>query len=125
MKKILCALLTMTLLLSLVACGNTAKNTGDATKISFSQSIDDLKKLENKQVSISGYASMLSPLNGNLIYLLNLPLQSCPFCVPNTTTLSNTIAVELSKSMSDFTTDPLKITGTLTFGNFTDDYGYN
>lgn len=121
MKKLLSFLLIFVLLFSLCACG-TEKEDNSVTTIKFSQTVEDLKKLENKTVEIKGFMSLLSPLNGELIYLLNIPFQSCPFCVPNTNTLSNTIAVK-GKNI-EFTTKPIKITGTLVFGKFSDSYGY-
>jgi hypothetical protein len=94
-----------------------------ATKIRFNQSVQQLKKLDGEKVTISGYFSLLSPLNGTLVYMMNLPLQQCPFCIPNTNTLSNTIAVDFKKS-PEFTSDPVKVVGKLITGKFTDDYGY-
>lgn len=122
MKKVLSILLILILICSLCACGNT-EDSGEPTKIKFTQSIEDLEALKNKTVEINGFMSMLSPLNGELIYLMNMPMQNCPFCIPNTTTLSNTIAVQ-SKNI-EFTSKPVKIVGKLVFDNFVDDYGYN
>ena len=123
MKRILCAFLTLLLIFSLCACGTNETVTGETTKIRFSQSIDELKALEGKPVEMNGFMSMLSPLDGKLIYLMNIPLQSCPFCIPNTNTLSNTIAVT-GKNL-EYTSKPVKIVGTMEVGNFVDGYGYN
>ena len=122
MKKVFSLLLVFVLLFSLCACGSNTDN-GAPTKIRFSQSLEELKALDGKKVEINGFMSMLSPLNGELIYLMNIPMQSCPCCVPNTTTLSNTIAVK-GKNI-EYTSKPVKITGTINFDNYTDDYGYN
>lgn len=119
MKRIISIVLICVLTLSLVGCGNVNK---DATKIRFSQSIEELKEYDGKTVTLNGFMSMLSPLDGSLIYLMNIPFQSCPFCLPNTNTLSNTIAVE-GKNI-EFTSMPVKITGKLVFGDFVDGYGY-
>lgn len=125
MKKVLSILLVV-LMLTSVLCGCSEKfevdDTG-ATKIRFNQSVSQLKKLENKKVTISGYFSLLTPLDGTLVYLMNIPLQACPFCLPNSNTLSNTIAVDF-KTAPDFTTEPVKVVGTLVTGKFVDDYGY-
>lgn len=121
MKKLLSFLLVFVLILSLCACG-TEKEDTSVTPIKFSQSIEELEKLDEKTVEIKGFMSLLSPLNGELFYLLNIPFQSCPFCIPNTNTLSNTIAVKGENI--EFTTEPIKITGTLVFGDFSDSYGY-
>lgn len=123
MKKFLSLLLVIILIFSLTACSNASENNDDnATKIKFSQTIEDLKKLDGKKVTITGFMSLLSPLNGSLIYLMNIPYQSCPFCIPNTTTLANTIAVKGENI--ELTALPVKITGTLVFGKFSDSYGY-
>ena len=99
----------------------------EVTKLSFkdSTSITVIKKLEGKRVSITGYMATQSPLDGSYIYLMNLPYQACPFCLPNTTSLNNTLAV-YAKSGASFTyTDgPVTLEGTLTMGNFKDEYGY-
>ena len=123
MKRIFCLILTFVLIFSLCACGTNDATTGETTKIKFSQSLDELKALEGKTVEMNGFMSMLSPLDGKLIYLMNIPLQSCPFCIPNTTTLSNTIAVT-GKNL-EYTSKPVKVVGTIEVGNFVDGYGYN
>lgn len=123
MKRIFCLILTFVLIFSLCACGTNDVTTGEATKIKFSQPLDELKALEGKTVEMNGFMSMLSPLDGKLIYLMNIPLQSCPFCIPNTTTLSNTIAVT-GKNL-EYTSKPVKVVGTIEVGNFVDGYGYN
>ena len=88
------ALLALLLVLSatLTSCGD--KNT-EVTELSFAKanSIEEIEELDGKKVAIIGYMSTLSPINGEFMYLMNMPYQSCPFCVPNTTQLSNTLAV--------------------------------
>lgn len=121
MKRILSILLLLCLVVSLCACSSNTQSEG-ATQIKFSQTIEELRSLDGKQIKINGFMSLLSPLNGELIYLMNIPFQSCPYCIPNTNTLSNTIAV-VGKNI-EFTQRPVQITGTLVFGEFFDDYGY-
>lgn len=110
------------------ACGND--NGGNEiidNTLSFSQanSVEAMQKLDGQQVNIIGYMSTLSPINGSFMYLMNLPYQSCPFCVPNTTQLSNTMAVYAKSGDSfEFTDRAIKVTGTLEFGDYTDEYGY-
>jgi hypothetical protein len=64
------------------------------------------------------------------MFLMNLPYQSCPFCVPNTSQLSNTMEVYPKKGEAfDYTTQAIKIVGTLDVADsedkpFTDKYGY-
>ena len=61
---------------------------------------------------------------------MNLPYQSCPFCVPNTSQLSNTMAVYAKEGNSfDYTGQAIKVTGKLVVAEdenqpFTDKYGY-
>lgn len=118
MKRFLSFLLIFTLLFALCACSNDEK----ATEIHFSQSVKELEQYKGQTVKIKGFMSLLSPMDGSLVYLMNLPFQSCPFCVPNSTELSNTIAIKGENI--PFTTLPVEITGTLVFGNFSDSYGY-
>ena len=96
-------------------------------ELSFSEanSITDMEKLDGEKVSIIGYMSTLSPVNGEFMYLMNLPYQSCPFCVPNTSQLSNTLAVYAKDGKAfEFTDLLIKVEGELEFGDYTDDYGY-
>ena len=129
MKKF-AALIALLLCLMLLAtgCGGTKVSSAAATKLSFadSASLDILKSLDGKRVTITGYMATLSPLDGTYIYLMNLPYQSCPFCVPNTTQLANTMAVYApSGSKFDFTDRPVQVTGTLRVQDRVDDYGYS
>ena len=64
------------------------------------------------------------------MFLMNLPYQSCPFCVPNTSQLSNTMEVYAKKDEPfAFTNQAIQVTGTLEVAKnedepFTDMYGY-
>ncbi len=129
MKKVIVLILVSCLAVFIfVSCSND--NGGDEiidNTLSFSQgnSVEAMQKLDGKQVNIIGYMSTLSPINGSFMYLMNLPYQSCPFCVPNTTQLSNTMAVYAKSGDSfEFTDRAIKVTGTLEFGDYTDEYGY-
>ena len=129
MKKLLTILLSLMLILGIfTACGNS--NSGDEiinNTLSFSRanSVEAMQKLDGQTVNIIGYMSTLSPITGNFMYLMNLPYQSCPFCVPNTTQLSNTMAVYAKDGDSfEFTDRAIKVVGTLEFGDYTDEYGY-
>jgi hypothetical protein len=82
-----------------------------------------MEKLDGEKVTILGYMSTLSPVSGEFMYLMNLPYQSCPFCIPNTTTLSNTIAV-YAKDEFEFTDSAIRVTGELEFGDYEDEFGY-
>ena len=131
MKKLLTILLSLMFILGIfTACGNGSNSGGDEiinNTLSFSQanSIEEMQKLDGQEVNIIGYMSTLSPITGNFMYLMNLPYQSCPFCVPNTTQLSNTMAVYAKDGDSfEFTDRAIKVVGTLEFGDYTDEYGY-
>ena len=98
-----------------------------ASKLSFSDatSIEALAALDGKPVQITGYMATLSPLDGEYVYLMNMPYQSCPFCVPNTTQLANTMAVYAADGVKfEFTDRPIQITGTLKLEDRVDGYGY-
>ena len=124
-KRILALALVVLMLCPMVASCN--KDDGTVQMLSFtqSQSISEMKKLDGKQVSIIGYMSTLSPVSGKFMYLMNLPYQSCPFCIPNTTQLSNTMAIYAKdKDGFEFTDRAIQVTGELEFGNYTDEFGY-
>ena len=128
MKRIVALLLCLMTALSLVACGKTE----EAAKLSFkaASSYEELKALDGQTVSINGYMATSSPVDGGYLFLMNLPYQSCPFCVPNTSQLSNTMAVYAKDGKSfDYTGQAIKVTGTLVVAEqenepFTDKYGY-
>lgn len=108
----------------LASCGDTEA----AVKLNFSGTTDinTIERLNGKAITITGYMATASPLDGSYIYLMNLPYQSCPFCVPNTSKLSNTLAVYAKSGKPfEYTESPIKITGTMELGVFTDDFGYN
>ena len=127
MKK--CLIIVMLLALSAAGLAGCGKGAGDADaqKLSFAESasIDTIRSLDGKPVTITGYMATLSPLSGDYIYLMNLPYQSCPFCVPNTQQLANTMAVYAPKNQKFTYTDrPVRVTGRIELGDFSDAYGY-
>jgi hypothetical protein len=136
-KTKLIKLLTLLLVISifstsLIGCGGDEAPAGDATKLSFKAALeyDYLKGLDGNQVSINGYMATSSPVDGSFMFLMNLPYQSCPFCVPNTSQLSNTMEIYPKKGDSfTYTTQAIKVVGTLAVSEsedkpFTDKYGY-
>ena len=126
MKRSIALIMSILLLCgALSGCGS--KEPEGATLLSFSQaqSVTEMEKLNGKTVTIIGYMSTLSPISGQFMYLMNLPYQSCPFCVPNTTQLSNTMAVYAPDGKSfEFTDRAIQVTGTMEFGSYTDEFGY-
>ena len=130
-KLIALTLLATTVLGSFSSCGG--KNSEDGIKLSFKSAAayDYLKTIDGEKVTINGYIATSSPVDGSFIFLMNLPYQSCPFCVPNTTELSNTIEVYPAKGedFTAFTAQAIKVVGTLVVAEnvdepFTDKYGY-
>ena len=100
---------------------------GGNVRLTFAESInmDRINALAGRTVEIIGYMATVSPVSGEYIYLMNLPYQSCPYCVPNTQQLSNTIAVYAKEGDKfDFTDAPINVIGTLETGDFSDEYGY-
>ena len=127
--KLLALCFAFILLLPLYSCGGDDEG---AIKLSFKSApdFDYLKSIDGKTVTISGYMATSSPVDGSFIFLMNLPYQSCPFCVPNTSQLSNTMEVYPKKNKTfDYTAQAIKVTGTLMVAPsedefFTDRYGY-
>ncbi|MBR3503268.1 MAG: hypothetical protein IKO07_03365 [Clostridia bacterium] len=128
MKKTVSLLLIAVLAcLALAGCSGTSASTGEPTSLSFSgaASIETIQALNGKTVTIVGYMATLSPISGKYMYLMNMPYQSCPFCVPNTAQLSNTMAVYAPSGKTfQFTDQAVRITGRMETGDFTDEFGY-
>ncbi|MBP3495126.1 MAG: hypothetical protein J6K52_02850 [Clostridia bacterium] len=133
MKKsflILLALIALFSVLAFSSCGD--EENGDIVKLSFkaANTFDYLKSIDGKTVTINGYMAESSPVDGSFMFLMNLPYQSCPFCVPNTSQLSNTMEVYPKEGESfPFTTSAIKVTGKLVVAKsqnefFKDQYGY-
>lgn len=130
-KRICALMLCILLALCSVAC-DEAPAEESVTKLSFKSatSYEDLKAVDGKTVTINGYMATSSPVDGGYIFLMNLPYQSCPFCVPNTSQLSNTMAVYAPDGESfSYTTQAIKVVGKLDVADsedqpFTDNYGY-
>ncbi|MBO5440441.1 MAG: hypothetical protein J6A53_07290 [Clostridia bacterium] len=127
-KKILCLILATLSLFLIAGCGDAE----DAIKLSFksASTYDYLRSIDGRTVTINGYMATSSPVDGSFMFLMNLPYQSCPFCVPNTSQLSNTMEVYPKKGESfPYTTQAIKVTGKLKVAPsenefFTDKYGY-
>lgn len=129
MKKILMLSVMLIVFASLVGCSTDTVPDG-ARKLSFKDtvSVEELEKLDGKEVVIRGYLATSSPADGSFIFLMNLPYQSCPFCIPNTSELANTLEVyPKTGEKFAFTAQAVEVTGVLDFckdGNFSDEYGY-
>ena len=133
MKRIVALLTALLFAAAFVSCGNGGPGgkgggaSGGSVRLTFAESInmDRIRELNGRTVEIVGYMATVSPVSGKYIYLMNLPYQSCPYCVPNTQQLSNTIAVYAKEGKKfSFTDGPINVTGTLETGDFSDEYGY-
>jgi hypothetical protein len=125
------ALLLALLMLPLVGCKKEVEPS-DTTKLSFKAALsyDYLKGLDDTYVTINGYMATSSPVDGSFMFLMNLPYQSCPFCVPNTSQLSNTIEIYPKDGEAfSYTAQAIRVVGRLVVAEdpdkpFTDKYGY-
>ena len=120
-------ILTLALTLCLTACSGKDTDAVSVTELSFGDAVDfeTIEKLNGQQVSIIGYMATLSPISGTFMYLMNMPYQSCPFCLPNTSQLSNTMAVYAPDGKTfEFTDQAIRITGTMMIEDVVDEYGY-
>ena len=134
LSKITIFALILTMIFPLFcSCGKKdSEDNSDAVKLSFksSASYDYLKSIDGQKVTINGYVATSSPVDGSFIFLMNLPYQNCPFCVPNTSELSNTMEIYPKKGESfGYTSQAIKVVGTLEVADspdepFTDMYGY-
>lgn len=117
MKKVIALLMAAVLVFGLVGCSDNV-DTKDHQELSFktAKQYEELKKMDGAKVYICGYMCSASPVDGNYMYLMNLPDQSCPFCLPNTSQLSNTMAIYPKNGKSfkyiDSST-PILVVGTL------------
>ena len=132
--KIAAIFLILAIALSLLSACEKGDKTNDENtiKLSFKSAsgYDYLKTIDGKTVTIRGYMATNSPVDGSFMFLMNLPYQSCPFCIPNTSQLSNTMEIYPKKGESfSYTTQAIEVVGTLAVAEsedkpFTDTYGY-
>lgn len=89
-------------------------------------SLEDLKEYNNKTVTAIGYLSPITSYDGSFGYLMNLPYQTCPYCLPSDTKITNTIAIfAKSGKKIGFTEAAVMVRGTLKLEPYTDSYGYS
>lgn len=89
-------------------------------------SLEALKPYNDKTVTAIGYLSPIGAYDGSFTYLMNLPYQTCPYCLPSDTKITNTIAIfaKNGKPM-EFTEAAVSVRGTLKLEPYTDEYGYS
>ena len=119
--SVLC--IAVMLFVLLTACGQSAGQS-NGVNIRFNENFN-FQKYDGKQVVMRGYMSVISPIDGRFIYLMNIPYQNCPFCIPNTTQVVNTMAV-YSKTGAPFAfyDGPIEVTGILKMEDSVDEFGY-
>ncbi|MBR4110151.1 MAG: hypothetical protein IKK43_00450 [Clostridia bacterium] len=108
---------------------NAARIMSDGSyQIRFSDlvELEALKEYNNKTVTALGYLSPIMGYDGSFGYLMNLPYQTCPYCLPSDTKITNTIAIFTEKGKPiDFTEAAVLVKGTLKLEPYTDEYGYS
>jgi len=94
-------------------------------KFKNTNSDEYIRSLDGKKVTMTGYLSVLSPISGKFAYLMNMPYQNCPYCVPGTSAIYNTLAIYAKNNEKiAFTNEPVTVKGTLEIGNFKDEFEY-
>lgn len=94
-------------------------------QIKFSDlvSLEDLKEYDNKEVTAVGYLSPIMSYDGSFGYLMNLPYQTCPYCMPSDTKITNTISIFAKSGQKiEFTEAAVLVRGTLKLEPYTDAY---
>lgn len=88
--------------------------------------LEDLKEYDNKTVTAIGYLSPITSYDGSFGYLMNLPYQTCPYCLPSDTKITNTISIFAKSGKTiGFTEAAVMVRGTLKLEPYTDSYGYS
>ncbi len=126
MKRVLLLLLALiTALLPLSSCAESAQ--GEVFELHFSDAlgITDLERRRITDVTVIGFMSTALPESGGHFYLMDQPRQSSPFNIPNTANIVNTVAViPREGEVFRYTDRAVRVTGTLEFGEFKDELGY-
>ena len=133
---ILIVIIVLAVIVSKVEGKNDIKNLLNADRIMsdgsyqirFSDlvSLEALKEYDNKTVTAIGYLSPITSYDGSFGYLMNLPYQTCPYCLPSDTKITNTIAIFAKNGIKiDFTEAAVMVKGTLKLEPYTDEYGYS
>lgn len=88
-------------------------------------SLKSLEEYKDKTVSAIGYLSPIMGYDGGFSYLMNLPYQTCPYCLPGDTQITNTLAIYAKEGEQiDFTEAAVVVKGTLKLEPHVDEYGY-
>lgn len=89
-------------------------------------SLESLEVYKDKTVTAIGYLSPIGAYDGSFTYLMNLPYQTCPYCLPSDTKITNTLAIFAKNGKPiEFTEAAVMVRGTLKLEPYTDEYGYS
>lgn len=89
-------------------------------------SLEALQTFKDKTVTAIGYLSPIASYDGSFGYLMNLPYQTCPYCLPSDTKITNTLAIFAKNGEQlQFTEAAIMVRGTLKLEPYTDEYGYS
>lgn len=89
-------------------------------------SLEALQTFKDKTVTAIGYLSPIAGYDGSFSYLMNLPYQTCPYCLPSDTKITNTLAIFAKNGEQlQFTEAAVMVRGTLKLEPYTDEYGYS
>ena len=87
--------------------------------------LEELEKYEDKKVQAIGFLSPISPVDGSFAYLMNMPFQTCPYCVVDDERITNTLAIFAKEGNKiEYTESAVMVVGTLKLEEYTDQYGY-
>ena len=88
---------------------------------------EEMKALDGETVTMRGYMGLYSPLDGAEIYLMDLPYQSCPYCMQTDTSLVNTMTVVAPEGTKfAFTEMPIEVVGKVKYEEgYVDEAGYS
>lgn len=89
-------------------------------------SLEALQTFKDKTVTAIGYLSPIAGYDESFGYLMNLPYQTCPYCLPSDTKITNTLAIFAKDGEQlQFTEAAVMVRGTLKLEPYTDEYGYS
>lgn len=137
-SKVFYIIMSMVIMFLLVGCTENStvsqnneylgiKKVSGVPQIRFKDLVElkDLEQYNNMTVSAVGYLSPILAYDNSFGYLMNLPYQTCPYCIPDDGRITNTIAIFAKDGKKiDYTESAIVVTGTLKLENYTDDYGY-
>ncbi len=125
-------IIELILLLVLLSAGCSPGKQAGVVVLHFRELVDEdnnlslrVRELDGKRVSLTGFMAIQSPLDGSFVYLTNMPLVVCPYCIPGTNTPISAIPALASPGRPiKYTEQPVTVTGVLEVGEKTDLFGY-